>query len=181
MFYHPRFKVYSIAHGDDFVSTGSVAGLDYLRRTLEGEYEIKNNIIGSDKGDLKELKVLIGIIRFTNGGLEYEADIRQSAVQYEIRVDLTDDEWVPSIGTDDAANAALLQGFLSAQAEDTGWNRVVRAGLDASACAAPASPASSSSAVSPRALRGCLHLLHAGRERGRRQRRGGHSHRSVPG
>ena len=34
-YYHPGYKVYTIVHGDDFVSTGSVNGLAFLQRTLE--------------------------------------------------------------------------------------------------------------------------------------------------
>ena len=43
---------------------------------MEGEYELKTNVIGSEKGDCKELKVVNRIIRVTDLGLEYEADIR---------------------------------------------------------------------------------------------------------
>ena len=48
-FHHPRFKVFAIVHGDDFVSTGDVQGLDYLRMILEAEYELKTNVIGFEK------------------------------------------------------------------------------------------------------------------------------------
>ena len=62
----------------------------------------------------------------------YEADMRQAAVTYEVRVDLSGDTWVDSIGAEGAATEGLLQGFLSSQAGDTGWNKIVRAALGAS-------------------------------------------------
>ena len=57
-FYHPKFKVSLLVHGDDFVAVGRKAGRDYLSQTLRSHYEIKEKTLGPDDGDVKELRVL---------------------------------------------------------------------------------------------------------------------------
>ena len=44
-------------------------------------------------------------------------------------ITLTDDIWGPSVGADNAITTAVINGIDSAQAETTGWDAVVKAGL----------------------------------------------------
>ena len=69
-----------MVHGDDFISTGPASSLKWLEKALSAEFKIKTNLIGPDKGDDKELKVLNRIIRYTDNGLELEADLRHAEI-----------------------------------------------------------------------------------------------------
>ena len=65
-------------HGDDFTSTGPKCHLDWLEAKLESKYELrKGGCLGPGAKDCKELTVLNRVMRWTKGGLEYEADPRQ--------------------------------------------------------------------------------------------------------
>ena len=77
LFYHPQWKVITLVHGDDFVSTGDRWGLQKLREALEGRYKIKTQIIGRGGGEeVLEARALNRIIRATPDGWEYEPDQR---------------------------------------------------------------------------------------------------------
>ena len=67
-----------MVHGDDFVSTGPSNSLKWLEGILTKEFKIKTNLMGPGKNDAKEIKILNRIIRYTNNGLELEADLRHS-------------------------------------------------------------------------------------------------------
>ena len=58
-------------------------------------------------------------------GQAYEADLRDE-VAHTLDVTLSGDTWLPSIGLEGAASAALLRGFASAQQEVGGWNQAVQ-------------------------------------------------------
>ena len=77
-FYNPTKEIYCMVHGDDFVSTGSDSSLKWLESILTKEFKIKTSKIGPDKSDEKELKILNRIIRYTNNGIELEADLRHA-------------------------------------------------------------------------------------------------------
>ena len=78
MFVHHARDVKLLVHGDDYVSVGSRQSLNWLKVELEKKFKIKTNIIGSDEGDDKELKILNRIVRCTTKGFEYEADLRHA-------------------------------------------------------------------------------------------------------
>jgi hypothetical protein len=61
------------------------------------------------------------------------ADVRDTVADYETFVDLVDDVWVASLGSESAATSALLAGIVSMQSEASSWNAVVRPQLTASA------------------------------------------------
>ena len=67
-----------MVHGDDFVSTGAEPSLKWLESILNKEFKIKTSIIGPDKNDNKEIKILNRIIRYTEHGIELEADLRHA-------------------------------------------------------------------------------------------------------
>ena len=45
---------------------------------MKGEYEIKMDVLGPEPGQEKEVKILSRVIRWTEEGLEYEADQRHA-------------------------------------------------------------------------------------------------------
>ena len=61
-------------HGDDFVTVGRLRELKKMQARLEQELEIKTQIIGMSAEICKEVKVLNRIIRYTESGIELEAD-----------------------------------------------------------------------------------------------------------
>lgn len=79
LFYHPVRDVWSLVHGDDFVSSGSPEDLAWVRQELEGAFEITSTVIGASPDLGKELTVLNRTIRWhDNVGISYEADQRHA-------------------------------------------------------------------------------------------------------
>ena len=75
MFYNQRTKVRVVVHGDDFTFSGTKVELDRMRRKMEEWYDIKDRgTMGSGKGEIKEVVILGRVVRWTEGGIEYEAD-----------------------------------------------------------------------------------------------------------
>ena len=65
-------------HGDDFTSSGPKAHLDWMKSQMEAKYELKELArLGPAKDDGKEVKVLKRFVRWTETGIEYEADPRK--------------------------------------------------------------------------------------------------------
>ena len=72
-----RNKATSV-HGDGFTSAGPKVEFDWLQSQLGGKYELRLGArLGSGDQDAKEILVLNRAIRWTEHGLEYEADPRQ--------------------------------------------------------------------------------------------------------
>ena len=63
-----------VVHGDDFLTVGEEAGLDYMQQLLANEYDIKTARIGPEQGNAKELKALGRIIQYHDWGISYEPD-----------------------------------------------------------------------------------------------------------
>ena len=79
VFVHKARNLATSVHGDDFTTVGPKAELDWLETQLEGKYELrKGGRLGPGKDDAKEILVLNRAIRWTETGLEYEADPRQA-------------------------------------------------------------------------------------------------------
>ena len=79
LFVHKGRGIASSVHGDDFTTTGPKAELDWFEKQLEGKYELrKGGRLGPGESDEKEILVLNRAIRWTEAGLEYEADPRQA-------------------------------------------------------------------------------------------------------
>ena len=65
-------------HGDDFATTGPKFELDCFENQLEAKYKLKKGgRVGPAPDDAKEFTILSRIIRWTERGIEYEADPRQ--------------------------------------------------------------------------------------------------------
>ena len=78
MFRHPTREIVMSVHGDDFTYAGGKSDLDWFESSMEELYELtKQPRIGPGAHDAKEAIVLNRVIRWTERGVEYEADPRQ--------------------------------------------------------------------------------------------------------
>ena len=78
-FYHSKWKVSVVVHGDDFSALGTSDSLDKYEAGLRNSFECKmRGRLGSEPDDLKEIRMLNRIIRIVPGGLLYEADPRHA-------------------------------------------------------------------------------------------------------
>ena len=78
VFTHAERELTCSVYGDDFTCVGRKNHLDWFKTTLESKYELVEQArLGPGKTDDKEGKILNRVIRWTNEGLEYEADPRQ--------------------------------------------------------------------------------------------------------
>ena len=78
LFWHRERRLICSVHGDDFTTAGPKNQLDWFERCLENKYELsKGGRLGPGRGDMKEGRVLNRVIRWTERGIEYEADPRQ--------------------------------------------------------------------------------------------------------
>jgi hypothetical protein len=70
-----------VVHGDDFTILADDHGINYVIEMLKQKYQIKvRGILGEDAEDLKEIRILNRVLRWTQGGLEYEADPRHAEI-----------------------------------------------------------------------------------------------------
>ena len=79
-YYHEGRKLETMVHGDDFVTTGSRENIHWLKKALEGRFEIKTTIVGNDKSESTEARILNRVVRRTDHGWEYEADQRHAEI-----------------------------------------------------------------------------------------------------
>ena len=78
LFLHKARGLAISVHGDDFTTCGPKCEIDWFERLLEEKYELKKGgRLGPAPGDCKELTILNRVIRWTDHGVEYEADPRQ--------------------------------------------------------------------------------------------------------
>ena len=76
-FVHRARKISIVVHGDDFTILGLRADLLWVRDKLKEQFELgEETILGTEKGDAKQAKILNRIVTVTNKGLRYEADPR---------------------------------------------------------------------------------------------------------
>ena len=75
VFFNKAIGVRVVVHGDDFAFSGVKEELVKLEILIEEWYEIKfRGIMGSGLEDIKEVVILGRLLRWTDEGLEYEAD-----------------------------------------------------------------------------------------------------------
>ncbi len=68
-------------HGDVFVLSGRAGALDEVKAGMHERFLLKElGRLGGDQGELRELRVLNRIIRWTPLGLKYEADPRHAEI-----------------------------------------------------------------------------------------------------
>ena len=79
MFHHPERGLVTSVHGDDFTTAGPKDSLDWFETELAAKYELsKGGRLGPAPEDDKQGLVLNRVIRWTENGIEYEADPRQA-------------------------------------------------------------------------------------------------------
>ena len=78
-FWHPKWEISVVVHGDDFSALGTDESLDKYEAGLRKSFECKmRGRLGEEPEDLKEIRMLNRIIRITSTGLLYEADPRHA-------------------------------------------------------------------------------------------------------
>jgi len=79
VFRHTSRAMVMTVHGDDFTTVGPKEDLDWLEKQMQEHYELTiQPRMGPGPGDAKEAVILNRIIRWTESGIEYEADPRQA-------------------------------------------------------------------------------------------------------
>ncbi|MBV61870.1 MAG: hypothetical protein CMH65_11270 [Nevskiales bacterium] len=79
VFVHHQRRLHCSVYGDDLTTSGPKRDLDWFKAKLEEKYELVESArLGPGHHDSKEARVLNRVVRWTNSGLEYEADPRQA-------------------------------------------------------------------------------------------------------
>lgn len=77
-FHHSSRGIIIAVYGDDFIAVGKTCELDWYARELAKHYDFAaGGRLGGGEPVDKESRVLNRIVRWANGGIEYEADPRQ--------------------------------------------------------------------------------------------------------
>ena len=78
-FYHREKELRCVVHGDDFMFAGPGAALAWAEAAMNEQFLMKVvGRLGPDAGDVSELRVLNRVLRWTEGGIAYEADPRHA-------------------------------------------------------------------------------------------------------
>ena len=72
-----------MVRGDDYVIIGGEKDLSGLKFELEKKFDTKTSVIGLEKREDNECKVLNRVIRYGKDGIEYEPDQRHSVIVIE--------------------------------------------------------------------------------------------------
>ena len=76
-FFHERWGISLVVHGDDFTALGTDSALDKYEREIQKAFEVElRGRLGEEEKDCKEMKILNRILRVCKEGLRYEADPR---------------------------------------------------------------------------------------------------------
>ena len=79
VFRHPLRHIAVSVHGDDFTASGSCVNLDWFEAEMRARYELTvGGRLGPGPQDDKEATILNRVVRWTDRGIEYEADPRQA-------------------------------------------------------------------------------------------------------
>ena len=68
----------TLAHGDDYVSSGMTSDLDWMQKELERKYDLKTPRTREGVEAETEANILNTIVRRTTNGYELEADTRHA-------------------------------------------------------------------------------------------------------
>ena len=80
-FYHPLRQLRCLVHGDDFLFSGKVADLEWVKAEMKRTILFKDGgRLGPDQGEVRELRCLNRVLRWTARGLELEADPRHAEI-----------------------------------------------------------------------------------------------------
>ena len=81
--HHPGRQLWTLVHGDDYVTAGLPEDLEWLEKQLSEAYELQTQKLGDEEGAQLEGKVLNRIVRRTATGWETEADPRHAELMIE--------------------------------------------------------------------------------------------------
>ena len=80
-FWNETRSVKCVVHGDDFTVLGGKSQLEWFSEELAKHFEIKiRGVLGDNKDEVPEIRILNRIIRWTSDGIEYEADQRHAEI-----------------------------------------------------------------------------------------------------
>ena len=80
-FWNKDRQLKCVVHGDDFIVLGEEVQLRWFAQSFGKCFEIKvRGILGPDNRDEKEIRILNRIVRWTQDGIEYEADQRHAEI-----------------------------------------------------------------------------------------------------
>ena len=100
VFHHREQSLVCSVHDDDFTTAGAKPDLDWFETELEARYELRRGgRIGPGGNDEKEGRVLNRVVRWTDAGLEYEADPRQA------------ERLIEAVGLDDSCKSIVTPGL----------------------------------------------------------------------
>ena len=104
VFAHPSRDMLTLVHGDDYVTSGKSADLDWLQSELEKAYEIKSTRVGP-KAE-RQGKVLNRILEYHGSEWTFEADPRHAELIVE-QLGLQDSKSVTTAGIDEKIDEDL--------------------------------------------------------------------------
>ncbi len=74
VYFHEAMNVQVVAHVDDFLMCGERRHLEEIYKGLAGKFELKRKVLGPGVGETLEVEFLGRSSRWTDAGIEYEAD-----------------------------------------------------------------------------------------------------------
>jgi len=77
-FYHEKWNVRLTCHGDDFFIAAPMASIEWLIQEMSKRYELKSQVLGTEKTCHKEIRILNRIVRWTPTSIEYEPEQRHA-------------------------------------------------------------------------------------------------------
>ena len=99
-YHHSGRSLWTMVHGDDYVTSGYDTDLRWLQGKFEGAYELKTQHIGPCASGFSEGNVLNRVIRWGNGVLQLEADPRHAGLIVE-QLGLDSSKGLSSLGVND--------------------------------------------------------------------------------
>ena len=112
-------------HGDDYVSTGLPENLNWMKRELEKKYQVKTQVLGPDKEQLQQVKILNRIVSWEGArGLVYEADPRHVEIVVNQQM-LQDAKEVNTPGTREEGRTTANHEMKVNEAESTKYRAIV--------------------------------------------------------
>lgn len=94
-------------HGDDFMTLGVLTNLKWITKVLEGPFEVNAQKLSpeEERECVQEIRILNRTIRWTRGGIEYEADPRHAQqVVEDLELQLSKGVSTPGV-TEDEENS----------------------------------------------------------------------------
>ena len=80
-FRHPQRKIMCLMHGDDFLMAGRTADLEWTRDNLQKDILLSDKgRLGGGRDEVREIKCLNRVLRWTPTGYEIEADPRHAEI-----------------------------------------------------------------------------------------------------